>query len=400
MAMHKRVDNDAVIREDTAGHSGGKHDLFNTPDFLQTMFNAVPSYVFIVDSDVRIHHLNAAARKLALSGTEPVILKRGGEVLHCIHSIETPEGCGHSPSCSDCVIRNSVTEAFRNDSVYRKTSKMILYDGDRRQDAYFAVTASPFDYRNARFVVLVLEDITKEKTLENELLAKTAQLEAAYQEMETFSYSASHDLRAPLRQIVGFSDLLLSRYDKVLDGRGRGFLMRIRQASRHMSAIIDGLLQLSRITRAPLKRTTVDLTFLARDIARELSASEPGRRIDVTIQEGMSASGDTDLLRVLLENLLRNSWKYTGGKEKAEIEFGKTEKDREMAYFVRDNGAGFDMKYAGKLFVPFERLHTTDEFPGAGIGLATVKRIVKGHGGRIWAEGKLNEGAVFYFKLP
>jgi signal transduction histidine kinase len=219
-------------------------------------------------------------------------------------------------------------------------------------------------------------------------------------ELEAFSYSVSHDLRAPLRSIEGFSQILLEDYADKLGEEGEDYVGRVRVASRRMALLIDDLLDLSRVSRRPLRREPVDLSARTREIAAELRRSQPERDVEFVIADGLTANGDARLLRLALENLLGNSWKFTSREERARIEFGSTALEgRERVYFVRDNGVGFDETYAGKLFGAFQRLHGAAEFEGTGIGLATVQRIVRRHGGRVWAEGEVGEGATFFFTL-
>jgi PAS domain S-box-containing protein len=235
--------------------------------------------------------------------------------------------------------------------------------------------------------------------LEKRVSDRTAQLEAINQELEAFSYSVSHDLRAPLRSIRGFCQVLLDRYAHSLDERGRDFLNRAAESSRHMDSLIEDLLQLSRISRAELHFKPVDLSALARTIADELKQSDLSRTVEFNITPGLHAVGEQRLLRVVLENLLRNAWKFTSKKPTARIEFGRAPGSR-ATFYVRDDGAGFDMRFADRLFGVFQRVHSTAEFPGTGIGLASVQRILNRHGGKAWAEGELQAGATFYFTLP
>jgi light-regulated signal transduction histidine kinase (bacteriophytochrome) len=226
-----------------------------------------------------------------------------------------------------------------------------------------------------------------------------SELERANRELEAFSYSVSHDLRAPLRAIDGFSHALIDEYGATLDGRAREYLERVRAGARRMASLIDDLLNLSRITRAPLRKEAVDLTELARLVATELKRREPARDGVIEVAEGLTAFGDTALILIVLENLLGNAWKFTAKRKDARIAFGREADGDETVFYVQDNGAGFDMKYADRLFAPFQRLHRAQDFEGTGIGLATVYRIIARHGGRIWAEAAVGEGATFFFTL-
>ena len=249
------------------------------------------------------------------------------------------------------------------------------------------------------YFLTMIEDVTKRKHSERSLQQRTAEMEAANKELEAFSYSVSHDLRAPLRGIDGFSLALLEDYADQLDERGRAYLLRVRAGAQKMAELIDAMLNLSRLTRGELKRETVDLSKLVKVIAADLQKRQPERQVEFIIAEGATGDGDGEMLRVVLENLLGNAWKFTGKHPTARIEFGLTVKDGKAVYFVRDDGAGFDMEYADKLFGAFQRLHRTTEFPGIGIGLATIQRIIHRHGGMVWAEGEVEQGATFYFTL-
>lgn len=249
-----------------------------------------------------------------------------------------------------------------------------------------------------------LEDKVKKRTEEirrlNENLNRHAiDLDAINKELEAFNYSVSHDLRAPLRAIDGFSLALLEDYNERLDEQGRDYLQRVRAATQRMGHLIDAMLRLSRLSRSEMRIGTVDLSVIAREITNELSKDQPERKAEFIIQDRMTTKGDVNLLRILLENLIGNAWKFTANTPEPKIEFGVNLEAGDKVYFVRDNGSGFEMAYANKLFAPFQRLHSDTEFPGLGIGLATVKRIIYRHGGTIRAEAEVGKGAAFYFKL-
>ena len=225
------------------------------------------------------------------------------------------------------------------------------------------------------------------------------ELEHKNRELESFSYAVSHDLRAPLRRIDSFSRAVLESQGDKLDDAGRRYVERVREASQHMSELIDDVLYLSRVTTADLREQDVNLSAIATLILNRLQESEPARKAETKIRPAVMVTGDGQLLRIALENLLENAWKFTSKQNDARIEFGVTQASGEPTYFVRDNGAGFDMTYADRLFGPFQRLHRQGEFPGSGIGLATVQRIIHRHGGRVWAEGLVGQGATFQFTL-
>jgi len=235
--------------------------------------------------------------------------------------------------------------------------------------------------------------------LERRVVERTAQLEAANRELEMFSYSVSHDLRAPLRHMDGFSQALIDEYASKLNTTGREYLDRIKKSSQRMLEMIDAILELSRCARGKIVKESVDLSAMAKEIASALSHAQPERKVSFEIAEGLSVRGDAALLKVVLEHLLANAWKFTESQETAKIEFYATDWDGRLAFAVRDNGVGFDMTYADKLFAPFQRLHSQDEFPGRGIGLAIVRRILSRHGGKVRAEAELCKGATFTFAV-
>ena len=272
------------------------------------------------------------------------------------------------------------------------------------------IWAEPIAIGDAPCVIWVTNDVSVRKRAETEIrqlnaelekrvAERTRALEVANTELEAFSYSVSHDLRAPLRAIQGFSRLVETQYASQIDEQGQGMLRRVGAGAQKMGLLIDDLLRLSDISRQTMRIGAVDLSALARELADELQAGEPERRAEWIIAPGVTAEGDAGLLRAALQNLIGNAWKYSSRRDEARIEFGIAQSDGRPVYFVRDNGAGFDMSYAKKLFGAFQRLHSTTEFPGTGIGLATVARILHRHGGKVWAEGSVGEGATFYFSL-
>jgi len=244
------------------------------------------------------------------------------------------------------------------------------------------------------------EEIRKlNEELEQRVMQRTAELKAANKEIETFAYSVSHDLRAPLRSLDGFSQAVLEDYKDKLDEQGKNYLQRIRASSQHLAHLIDDILKLSRITRAKLSKKSVDLSLIAKSITAELKEQEPDRQVEFVIAEGLVAKCDMQLIKIAMENLFNNAWKFTHKHPSARIEFGALNQENETAFYVRDDGAGFESEYTEKLFGAFQRLHSSREFGGTGIGLATVQRIINRHGGKIWAEGAVEKGATFYFTL-
>lgn len=363
--------------------------------FAQSIVETVRHPLLVLDGQMRIIKANAAfSRAFGVAGsqTEGQVLYALGDLwdvprLRALLGRVAPDGA----SFEDFEVRHDFPGLGR---------RVLLLDARR----VLHEDGTPM-------ILLAIEDVTERvraadelhrlnRELEDRVRQRTAQLEAANRELEAFCYSVSHDLRAPLRALDGFSDELLRSYSGRLDERGRHYLERLRAGTQRMGRLIDDLLQLSRLSRGEMRQDRVDLSALAEAAAAELRQQEPARQVEFAIEPGLSAVGDAALLRIALDNLLGNSWKFTSKKQRATIAFGRGEHEGGEVFFVRDDGAGFDVAHAGKLFGAFQRLHPEREFPGNGIGLATVQRVVRRHGGRIWAEGEPGKGATFYFTLP
>jgi PAS domain S-box-containing protein len=395
------------IATDITDLKHAERELEATLNFLRAILESANYAIIATDTHGTIRTFNPAAEGLLGYAADEVIGKATPELFHVREEIAEraaalerefgePAGTGF-----DVLIAKARRQRVEEDE------RVFVRKNGSRVPVLLSITA----VRDAQGVITgylgIAADISARKAadaaiaqLNRTLARRAAELEALNRELESFSYSVSHDLRAPLRSIDGFSQVLLEDYAERLDEEGRDSLRRVRAASQRMAQLIDDLLRLSRLSRAEIRYQTMDLSAIARAVAGDLKALEPQRQVEFVIEDGVSAQGDARLLRAVLENLLGNAWKYTSRHAHGRIEFG-TELDGNGArvYYVRDDGAGFDMTYAGKLFGAFQRLHTEAEFPGTGIGLSIVQRIVHRHGGEVWATAAPEAGATFRFVL-
>jgi PAS domain S-box-containing protein len=361
----------------------------------ELILNSVGDGICGMDLDGRITFVNPSAAQLIGWAPEELIGRSAHDTFHHTRA----DGCSYP--ADEC----QVYAALRKGSAKQTIDEEFLRKDGGRFPVEF-VAAPIVEEGEILGAVLVFRDITERKRAEEEITSlnkelknSVIQLKAANEELEAFSYSVSHDLRTPLRSITGFSQMLVEDYAEKLDATGRDSLDRIIAAGRRMDQLISDLLNLSRVTRSELQRKRVDLTAMAGTIAGELLAGDPGRKADFILADDLVVEGDGRLLHQVLENLLGNAWKFTGKTPGARIEFGAVRNGAEVTYFVKDNGIGFDMTYAGKLFSPFQRLHKMSEYSGTGIGLATVKRIIERHGGSAWIESEAGKGTTAYFSL-
>jgi len=369
-------------------------ELQKSHNLLQAVIESTPDAILVKDFQGRYLMINSTVAKIQGKPQSEILGKDDCELFGPEIGLPLMETDRRIMTTGETEIVDEDILIAGNRRTYLST-KSVWWDGQGNVVGLIVISRDISDRKRSEQQIRELNE-----SLERRVAQRTAQLEAANKELEAFSYSVSHDLRAPLRGIDGFSRALLERYADQLDEKGKHYLQRIRAGTQRMGELIDDLLQLSRVTRSEMHPTLVNLSALAKAIAAELEQTQPERQVAWVITPGLVANGDARLLRVVLENLLNNAWKFTSNRACSRIEFGKIlEKDLSTAYFVRDNGAGFDMTYVDKLFGAFQRLHTTTQFPGTGIGLATVQRIIHRHGGQVWAQGAVEQGATFYFTL-
>ena len=387
----------------------------SAPDF-RVLFESAPGLYLVLTPALTIVAVSDAYLSATMTTREGILGRGLFEVFPDNPDDPAATGTANLRASLNRVLQNRAPDAM---AVQKYDIRRPAAEGGGFEVRYWSPVNSPVlgAAGEVTYIIHRVEDVTEFVRLRQESQGRADEMEAeifrraqeiqlanerlrvANAELASFSYSVSHDLRAPLRAIDGFSHALLEDYAERLDDGGRDHLRRIRGAAQRMAALIDALLDLSRVTRAELRVEDVDLTALARTTVEELRHSEPQRRVDVEIAAGLSARGDPQLLRQLLQNLVGNAWKFTGQRPEAHIAVGVARELEGHPYFVRDDGAGFDMRYADKLFGVFQRLHAAQDFAGTGIGLSIVQRIVQRHGGRVWADSAVDRGTTFYFTL-
>jgi signal transduction histidine kinase len=374
------------------------------PDF-QRLFESAPGLYLVLAPDLTIVAVSDAYLRATMT-TRAAIVGRGlFDVFPDNPNDPAADGVRNLRASLDRVRAHRAPDTM---AVQKYDIRKPEAEGGGFEERFWSPVNSPvFDEAGALVnIIHRVEDVTEfvhlkaiEQDESRRLGAVILDLKASNEELEAFSYSVAHDLRAPLRGIQGFSQAVLEDHAGGVSPKGQDYLRRVSAAALRMNALIDDLLQLSRIARADMHRAPVDLSAVARACVEDLIRAEPARQVTTTIAEGLSATADERLMRIAFDNLFGNAWKFSSRNERAVVEFGVMDAGGQPAYFVRDNGAGFDGAYATRLFSPFQRLHSEQEFPGTGIGLATVRRIVRRHGGRIWAEGAVGKGATVYFTL-
>ncbi len=381
----------AAIR-DVTEREQNRAELIRERDLLKTLMDSIPDTIYFKDTESRFTRINQA--EVSLLGVEDANAAIGKTDLD-FQPIELAKGFVAEEqeiiqSGRPLIDRIEFNPTPDGKPRWLSATKVPIFDRDGRINGIVGIS------RDITERMLTEEEIHR---LNQDLEKRATELESVNKELESFSYSVSHDLRAPLRTIDGFSHALLEDYNELLPEEGRDYLSRIRAAAQRIGELIDDLLALSRVTRAPADHKRVNLSTLAEKIISELQSEQPNRHVTFSIAKDLIVVGDPQLLRIALENLLGNAWKFTSRREDAYIEVGVQNETGELTYFIRDNGAGFNMAYADKLFGAFQRLHRPSDYPGTGIGLATVQRIIHRHGGRIWAESSVDVGATFFFTL-
>lgn len=363
---------------------------------LKSILDNAPEGIILSDKEARIMFSNKAAKLLY---KRPIPFGKDYQ-SHSSLGLFNSDGSQIKPK--DLPLTRS---ALYGEIISRKELAIKWPNGQKR---YLMVNSSPIKNNDEEIIgaVGLFQDITKRKESEEKikklnlfLLRQTENLSSVNEELEAFSYSVSHDLRSPLRSINGFSQALLEDYEDVLDDEGTDYLYRIRKASQRMGELIDALLKLSRISRHQIDYKSIDISKISKSILNSLKRKNPDRDTKIIVEDNLRIVGDKNLIKIALENLIDNAWKFSSKRKKTIIQIGEIVKNGENVFFIKDNGTGFNMNYKDKLFIPFQRLHSSDEFEGHGIGLGIVKRIFNRHNGKIWAESEEGKGTTFYFKL-
>ncbi|MGE3765881.1 MAG: ATP-binding protein, partial [Kofleriaceae bacterium] len=363
---------------------GAKEELARANKFLDAIIENIPDMVFVKDAD------KLAFTRFNRAGEELIGVSREAMIGKTDYDFFPPEEAMHFQGMDRETLRNKILVDIPEEPIHTANGKRWLH----------TKKVPIVDERGEPIYLLgISQDITNAKQDKQALVDAKDRAEAANKELESFSYSVAHDLRAPLRAIDGFSQAIVEDYGDRLDEEGRRLLDRVREQAQRMARLIDDLLALSRVTRHDLSFESIDLGETARGTLAQLQRLDPDRSVDVRISNSLLATVDPRMLAIAFDNLLGNAWKFTSKTPDARIEVGQLHKDGERVFFVRDNGAGFDPQYRHKLFGVFQRLHTEREFPGTGVGLATVARIILRHRGRVWAEGEPGMGATFFFTL-
>jgi signal transduction histidine kinase len=383
---------------------------------FRRLFESAPGLYLVLSPDLVIVAVSDAYLRATMTRREAIVGRGLFEVFPDNPEDPATSGTRNLKASLDHVIRDRVSDAM---PVQKYDIPRPEKEGGGFEERFWSPVNSPVLGPGGELLHIIhrVEDVTEFMRLKSgtrdivnateaevvrrarESAETSRQLKEANLELDAFSYSVSHDLRAPLRAIDGFSQALLEDCAAMLDEDGKSHLQRVRAAAQRMGELIDGLLALSRISRAELKRVPFDLSVLCEEVIGDLKREDPARAVDVRVEPGVLVYADRALLRIMIENLLGNAWKYTKRTDKPRIEFRTQQREEPRVLAICDNGAGFNMEYASRLFTPFQRLHDAMDFPGTGVGLATVKRIVQRHGGRVWTESSVDQGACFYFSL-
>lgn len=383
--LRQRIDELAKIEEDKNKYL---EELNKTKAMYEGLFEFAPDAIVVVNREGRIVQVNKR--------TESLFGYSRKELLNADPDVLLPERFREK--------HQEHRRRYMAEPHIRPMGTGLALYGRRKDGSEFPVDISlgvlkPQQVEADLVVLAVVRDITERKESEKKLLEAKSDLERSNKDLEQFAYSVSHDLRAPLQHIIGFSGMLKEDYAEKLDEKGRNYIDRVRAGSARMQELINALLKLARFSRSDIIRSKVYMTALAKAEAADLVRSHPDRRAEFVIADEVTADGDPVLIRIVIQNLMENAFKFTRNREIARIEFGVKQESGDQIYFIKDDGDGFDMENANRLFTPFQRFHSANEFPGLGIGLATAQRIIHHHGGRIWAASVVNKGATFYFTL-